>query len=85
MDGNRRWAKKQGLPAITGHWKGAATLTKIVRAASELGVKTMTVFSFSTENWNRDKKEVDALMHLFKIFFISLEIVITMFMKRLLQ
>jgi len=71
MDGNRRWAKRQGLPAMMGHWKGAETLTKIVRAASELGIKTLTVFSFSTENWSRAKEEVDALMHLFKIYLIK--------------
>jgi undecaprenyl diphosphate synthase len=71
MDGNRRWAKKQGLPAIMGHWKGAETLTKIVRAASELGVKALTVFSFSTENWNRAREEVDGLMHLFKVYLIK--------------
>ena len=68
MDGNRRWAKRQGLPAMMGHWKGAETLTKIVRAASELGIKTLTVYSFSTENWGRTREEVDALMHLFKIY-----------------
>ncbi len=71
MDGNRRWAKKQGLPAIMGHWKGAETLTKIVRAASELGVKTLTVFSFSTENWNRAREEVDGLMRLFKVYLVK--------------
>jgi undecaprenyl diphosphate synthase len=71
MDGNRRWAKRQGLPAMMGHWKGAETLMKIVRAASELGIKTLTVFSFSTENWNRAREEVDALMHLFKIYLIK--------------
>lgn len=68
MDGNRRWAKRQGLPAVMGHWKGAETLMKIVRSASELGIKTLTVFSFSTENWNRDKEEVDALMQVFKVY-----------------
>ncbi|MGC1878127.1 MAG: polyprenyl diphosphate synthase [Rhabdochlamydiaceae bacterium] len=71
MDGNRRWAKRQGLPAMMGHWKGAETLTKIVRAASELGIKTLTVYSFSTENWNRARDEVDALMHLFKIYLVK--------------
>src|SRR5277367_5591810 len=71
MDGNRRWAKRQGLPAIVGHWKGAETLTKIVRAASELGIKTLTVYSFSTENWNRAREEVDALMHLFKVYLVK--------------
>lgn len=68
MDGNRRWAKRQGLPGVMGHWKGAETLFKIVRAASDLGIKTLTVFSFSTENWRRSKDEVDALMHLFKVY-----------------
>lgn len=68
MDGNRRWAKRQGLPTMMGHWKGADVLTKTVRAASELGIKTLTVFSFSTENWGRSKEEIDALMHLFKVY-----------------
>lgn len=68
MDGNRRWAKRQGLPAVMGHWKGAETLMKIVRSASELGIEALTVYSFSTENWNRDKEEIDALMHLFKVY-----------------
>ena len=68
MDGNRRWAQRQGLPIVMGHWKGADTLTKIVRAASEIGIQTLTVYSFSTENWNRPKEEVDALMHLFKVY-----------------
>lgn len=68
MDGNRRWAKRQDLPPIMGHWKGAETLTKIVRSASELGIKALTVYSFSTENWNRGSEEIDSLMHLFKVF-----------------
>jgi undecaprenyl diphosphate synthase len=68
MDGNRRWARRQGLPAMMGHWKGAETLTRIVRAASEIGIKVLTVYSFSTENWGRAKEEVDALMHLFKVY-----------------
>ncbi len=68
MDGNRRWAKRQGLPAIMGHWKGAETLTRIVRSASELGIKALTVYSFSTENWSRAKEEIDGLMHLFKVY-----------------
>lgn len=71
MDGNRRWARKQGLPAMMGHWKGAETLTKIVRAASEIGIKALTVYSFSTENWGRAKEEIDALMHLFKVYLIK--------------
>lgn len=68
MDGNRRWAAKQGLPSIVGHWKGAETLTKIVQASSQLGIQVLTVYSFSTENWKRTKEEVDALMHLFEVY-----------------
>jgi undecaprenyl diphosphate synthase len=68
MDGNRRWAKQRGLPPIMGHWEGAEVLTNIVNAASELGVETITVFSFSTENWNRSEEEVEALMQLFEIY-----------------
>ena len=68
MDGNRRWAKQQGMPPMMGHWKGAETLRHIVRAASELGVRALTVYSFSTENWLRPKEEVEALMHLFEVY-----------------
>ena len=71
MDGNRRWAKKKGLPASVGHWKGAEVLSKIVRAASQLGIKTLTVFAFSTENWKRSSLEINALMHLIKIYLIK--------------
>ena len=70
MDGNRRWAKQRGLPPMMGHWEGAEVLTDIVRAASELGIKTMTVYSFSTENWLRPEEEVEALMHLFEVYLI---------------
>lgn len=66
MDGNRRWAKKQGLPPISGHWRGAEALSLTIRAAVELGVKILTVYAFSTENWNRSSLEVRALMRLFK-------------------
>lgn len=67
-DGNRRWARKQGLPVVMGHCKGEANLAKIVRAASEIGIKILTVFAFSTENWGRSHEEVDALMHIFKMY-----------------
>ena len=70
MDGNRRWAKKRGLPAMTGHWKGAEALTTVVRAASELGIKVLTVYAFSTENWKRSPVEVNALMRLFKSYLL---------------
>lgn len=67
MDGNRRWAKQQGLPSMMGHWEGAEVLTEIVRAASELGVKTVTVYAFSTENWVRPEHEIEALMNIFEL------------------
>jgi len=70
MDGNRRWAKKRGLPASAGHLRGAETLTEIVRAASNFGIKVLTVYAFSTENWKRSVVEVKALMHLFKTYLI---------------
>lgn len=66
MDGNRRWAKAHGLPIISGHEKGAETLTEIVKAAKELGIKYVTVYAFSTENWKREKAEVDGLMNLLR-------------------
>lgn len=62
MDGNGRWAKKRGLPRSAGHRMGAKVLEKITRYASNLGVKYLTVYAFSTENWKRPKDEVDALM-----------------------
>lgn len=68
MDGNRRWAKQKGFPVLVGYWKGADNLTRIVRAASEMGIKILTVYAFSTENWNRSPEEVSALLHLFKIY-----------------
>ncbi len=66
MDGNRRWAKKKGLPAIMGHKKGVESVKTIVRAADNLGIKVLTLYAFSTENWNRSKMEVRALMFLLK-------------------
>lgn len=71
MDGNRRWAQLKGMPTAFGHWKGAETLTDIVKAASDLGVKVLTVYAFSTENWLRNKEEVDYLMKLFETYLIN--------------
>ena len=71
MDGNRRWARQRDLPLMMGHWEGAETLTEIVRAASWLGVKTLTVYAFSTENWQRSSDEVDELMHLFEAYLVK--------------
>lgn len=64
MDGNGRWAKKKGLLRVSGHEKGTKTVKNIVEAASELQVKYLTLFAFSSENWNRPKREIDMLMNL---------------------
>src|SRR5215472_3397017 len=64
MDGNRRWAKDRGLPAIEGHRRGMIALRHVTRAASDLGVEALTVYGFSTENWNRDAREVSLLFEL---------------------
>ena len=64
MDGNRRWARAQGKPAAFGHKAGAKTLEKIVRYANKIGIKYITVYAFSTENWKRVEDEVNALMML---------------------
>ncbi len=64
MDGNGRWAKERGLPRTDGHIKGQDALRETLRAAAEFGVEVLTVYAFSTENWNRPKEEVDALMEL---------------------
>ncbi len=64
MDGNGRWAKKRGLPRTAGHGAGADTLVKIARHAYDLGVKCLTVYAFSTENWKRPEDEVNNLMNL---------------------
>lgn len=62
MDGNGRWAKERGLSRVAGHKEGVERLKEIVRAAGKLGIKTVTFFAFSTENWNRPKNEVSVLM-----------------------
>ncbi|AKP46895.1 MULTISPECIES: isoprenyl transferase [Bacillus] len=64
MDGNGRWARKRALPRIAGHHEGMKTVRKITRLANRLGVKALTLYAFSTENWKRPKKEVDYLMKL---------------------
>ncbi len=64
MDGNRRWAKEKGLPSAIGHKKGVDALKTICRACDKKGVKYLTVYAFSTENWNRKQEEVDFLMDL---------------------
>lgn len=69
MDGNGRWAKKKRLPRIAGHRKGVEILRDVIETASELKVKHLTLYAFSTENWKRPKPEVDALMSLLVEFF----------------
>ncbi len=64
MDGNGRWAKARGLDRSEGHVEGVNTVRKITEAASEAGIGYLTLYTFSTENWNRPQEEVDALMHL---------------------
>jgi undecaprenyl diphosphate synthase len=62
MDGNGRWAKQRSLPRIEGHRQGAESARTIIRTSGELGIKYLTLYAFSAENWNRPKDEVDALM-----------------------
>lgn len=64
MDGNRRWAKERHLPSAVGHQKGVEALKKTLRACSDFGIKYLTVYAFSTENWNRKPEEVEFLMSL---------------------
>jgi len=64
MDGNGRWAKKRGLPRLLGHRAGVEALERTLRAAAEMGVSVLSVYAFSTENWNRPKMEVAGLMEL---------------------
>lgn len=72
MDGNGRWAKQQGEDRIFGHHEGVNSVREVVEACGEVGVKFLTLYAFSTENWNRPKEEVDALMELL-VSTISLE------------
>ncbi|MEH2058483.1 MAG: isoprenyl transferase [Nostoc sp.] len=66
MDGNGRWATSRGLPRIAGHRQGAKTLKELLRCCKDWGVKALTAYAFSTENWQRPVEEVDFLMHLFE-------------------
>lgn len=67
MDGNRRWAKERNLPTAVGHKKGVDALKATLRACNDFGIKYLTVYAFSTENWNRQQEEVDYLMELVAI------------------
>lgn len=66
MDGNGRWAKKRGLPRTAGHAAGSKKFKEIARYCNKIGVKYLTVYAFSTENWRRPKEEVDAIMNIFR-------------------
>ena len=66
LDGNGRWAKAKGLPRNYGHIQGAKTVEEICEVAYDMGIQYLTVYAFSTENWNRPKEEVDALMKLLR-------------------
>ena len=66
MDGNGRWAKKKMLPRVAGHNAGMLAMKEIVKTASDMGIKYLTVYAFSTENWNRPKAEVHALMEILR-------------------
>lgn len=68
MDGNGRWAEKNGLARSAGHREGVKRVREIIKYADSLGVKVLTVFAFSTENWKRPKKEVEILMQLLNVF-----------------
>lgn len=71
MDGNGRWAKRRGLPRTMGHRAGADVLKKIVIAADEIGIKALTVYGFSTENWKRPEQEVSLLMSLIREYLLG--------------
>lgn len=71
MDGNGRWAKKRGLARTAGHVEGAKTFKRIVEGCFGLGIKAVTVYAFSTENWKRPKEEVDAIMSLMQEYILD--------------
>ena len=66
LDGNGRWAKSKGMPRNYGHMQGAKNVEVVCEAAHDMGIKYLTVYAFSTENWNRPQDEVDALMKLLR-------------------
>jgi undecaprenyl diphosphate synthase len=69
MDGNGRWAKKRALPRQFGHKAGVKTLMSVLENCFDLGIKYVSVYAFSTENWNRPQDEVDSIMDLFRTYF----------------
>lgn len=68
MDGNGRWAKKRGLPRTMGHKEGCKAVEQIIEDAGEIGIRYLTVYAFSTENWKRSEEEVSGLMQLFRFY-----------------
>ena len=77
MDGNGRWAKKRGLPRPFGHREGAKTFRKIVRHCKDIGIKHISFYAFSTENWQRPQEEVDAIMKLFSDYLDDVQELLT--------
>lgn len=71
MDGNRRWAKKRNKPAAAGHREGTLRVTDLVRNCADIGIKYLTIYAFSTENWKRDTKEIEYLMGLLSEYVIK--------------
>ena len=71
MDGNGRWAKQKNLSRLSGHKEGMKSASSVVKAAKDLGIKYVTLYAFSAQNWNRPKEEVLALMNLLKHFLIN--------------
>lgn len=72
MDGNGRWAQKRALPRMMGHRQGGKTVEKIAQSCVDFGIKSLTLYSFSIENWKRPKAEVDALMHLYTRYLVEI-------------
>ena len=72
MDGNGRWAQKKGLPRAEGHRRGGKTVEAIAQHCVDIGIQSLTIYSFSMENWKRPKDEVDALMHLYGEYLIRI-------------
>ena len=73
MDGNGRWAKGRNLPRIEGHRRGVESARTVIRAAGELGIKYLTLYTFSAENWNRPRVEVEAIM-IYLAFYLKKEV-----------
>lgn len=71
MDGNRRWAQRRGYPKERGLWRGASILPRVVQASMQLGVKVLTLYVFSTENWQRPQQEIDAAMNVLHHYLID--------------